>query len=185
MLDLRYAGALDRKISRIVTHPDYDENYYDVALLHLESPLSLSYKVQPICLPCESQPDPASLARASVTSQGWGKDNEGEVGGALTQIDVTVRSKAECDYKYNNTKSVQSRLRVRKFLPDLVSSSLFCADNNLNQRIGVCHGDSGGPSIIRSVIIMSVWGFFGLKLGQSEICNDLGNLENFLGAQRN
>ena len=91
-------------------HPDYDENYYDVALLHLESPLSLSDRVQPICLPCESQPDPASLVRHSITSQGWGTDNAGEVGGALTQIDVTVRSKAECDYKYNNTKSVQSRL---------------------------------------------------------------------------
>ena len=94
---------------------------------------------------------------APLCSQGWGTDNAGEVGGALTQIDVTVRSKAECDYKYNNTKSVQSRLRVRQFLPDLVSSSLFCADNNLNQRIGVCHGDSGGPSIIRYTALSETW----------------------------
>ena len=150
VLNLKYAeDAVNRKIARALRHPDYSGTYWDVALLYLDEPLPISNSIQPISLPLQSQPDPGSLTRVGITSQGWGYNEDGKLGEGLEKIEVSVRSKSECDFMYSNNLSRLDKLRVRKFLPDLVSSSLFCADNNLDQRIGTCNGDSGGPSVIR------------------------------------
>ena len=81
--------------------------------------------------------------------QGWGKNEDEEIGVTLTQIDVNIRSNEECNYFYNNTVRRSDALRVRLFLPDLVNDSMFCASSNLGDRVGTCHGDSGGPSFVR------------------------------------
>ena len=148
VLDVRFAGAVDKKISQAIQHPQYDDRYFDVGVLVLESPLTFSDKIAPICLPCESQPDPGSLTKQGITSQGWGRDEYGKLSESLDEIDVTVRSKSECDYKYNSTTGT-FKWRVSFRLPELISSTLFCADNNNDHRIGVCAGDSGGPNFVR------------------------------------
>ena len=85
-----------------------------------------------------------------VTVQGWGTNNDGENGKLLTQIDVSIRSKQECNEKYNVTGGRQHQARVKAFLPDLLPDTMFCADSNLDSsRVGVCDGDSGGPAIYR------------------------------------
>ena len=149
MLNLKYYGAVVRGVEKVLRHPDYSGTYWDVALLYLDEPLPISNSIQPISLPLQSQPDPGSLTRVGITSQGWGYNEDGKLGEGLEKIDVNVRSKSECDFMYSNNLSRLDKLRVRRFLPDLVSSSLFCADNNLDRRIGTCNGDSGGPSVIR------------------------------------
>ena len=52
-------------------------------------------------------------------------------------------------------------------------SSQFCADNNIDQDVKTCHGDSGGPSIVRKfvdgaeqfVLIGVVSGGLGIRCG--------------------
>ena len=41
------------------------------------------------------------------------------------------------------------RENVDKWMPQLTTDVLFCADANLNAKSGVCHGFSGGPAIKR------------------------------------
>ena len=67
----------------------------------------------------------------SVSVQGWGKSNDDKAGTVLTQIDVAIRSREECNYVYNNTdRNIKRGLEL--FLPELVTESMFCADSTLN-----------------------------------------------------
>ena len=69
--------------------------------------------------------------RTGVTVQGWGNSKTEEAGNTLTQIDVVIRSREECNYVYNNTdRKVKRGLEL--FLPELVTESMFCADSTLN-----------------------------------------------------
>ena len=153
MSDLRFSGSTDLEISRTLEHPDYklEQNYYDVALIFLKTCLTFSSFIRPICLPSESLPTPASYDYDSVSTQGWGETNESDGGQSLTQIDVTVRPREECNYKYQNIKNGTARFLAIEFaLPKLFNdTSLFCADHTINVNTGTCHGDSGGPSFRR------------------------------------
>ena len=80
--------------------------------------------------------------------QGWGRDKSGQSGKLLTQIDVSIRSKEECNDKYRAAGGLD-QARIKPALPDLLIDSMFCADNNLNGNTSVCNGDSGGPAIYR------------------------------------
>ena len=106
--------------------------------------------ISSICLPSKVLSSPKSNVGLGITVQGWGVDNNGESGKLLTQIDVSIRSKEECNDKFSSTVSRQDQLRVQAFIPDLLIDSMFCADNNLDDNlVGVCNGDSGGPAIYR------------------------------------
>ena len=91
-----------------------------------------------------------SKVNDGVTIQGWGTNNDGESGKLLTQIDVSIRSKHECNDKLNATRGRINQARIKTFIPDLLPDSMFCADSNLDgNQVGVCDGDSGGPAIER------------------------------------
>ena len=153
VLDLRFAGAEERRIADTKVHPDYESPavYFDVALIILDKPLEFSSRISSICLPSSSD-EFQSLTGLGVTVQGWGTNEEGETGVTLTQIDVSIRSNDECNYFYKNTVRRSDALRVQIFLPELINDSMFCANSNVGDKIGTCHGDSGGPSFVRSVL---------------------------------
>ena len=109
----------------------------------------------PLCLPDTMQHSPSNLKGKGVSVQGWGKNKDsknGIVGQALTQIDVVVKSQRYCNYQFKNPNNVVSRmdpLRIRAYLPELITDNMFCAESPLNRdKVGVCSGDSGGPTII-------------------------------------
>ena len=116
-------------------------------------PLSFSADISSICLPTSVLASPASKVGLGITVQGWGKDQrgpEGEAGKLLTQIDVSIRSQLECNEKYNKTVTIIDERRIQAFIPELMISSMFCADSNLDSsQVGICNGDSGGPAIFR------------------------------------
>ena len=100
--------------------------------------------IQPICLPEVGHDQlPESFVGDSISVVGWGCDNDDQAGKQLNPIDVTIRSDIECDTKYNNTGTNRQKLQVKAELPKLIVQSQFCADNNIQQDIGTCNGDSG------------------------------------------
>ena len=44
---------------------------------------------------------------------------------------------------------------IDKWIPNLTTDVLFCADANLNDKTGVCRGDSGGPAVQRFVRLLA------------------------------
>ncbi len=140
-------GAIEVSLKRISIHPDYNwpRMYYDVGLALLNESLPLSGSISTLCLP-DSPYDVTTMDNYGVTVQGWGLTNFGEAGQNLTEIEITVRSKAECNHNY---QSVANYTRNRR-IPHLMTEAVFCANNNLNDDVGTCYGDSGGPVIRRN-----------------------------------
>ena len=153
--DLQELGGQTKSISKVDFHSKWRARgehviYFDVALIYLETKLTFSPTVQPICLPTQTNPVlPESMVGDAVTTVGWGRDNKDDFGKNITAVDVTIRASDECNYKYNNTNRRRDRLAVKVQLPSLLIRSQYCADNNINEDVGTCHGDSGGPSFIR------------------------------------
>ena len=100
------------------------------------------------------------MNRYTATVQGWGEDNDGNVGIDLTQVDLTIRKRSICNKKYQNI----SPARIRYWFPNLTISSMFCAETNIQSNAGTCYGDSGGPTIIkyRKQMIMIYFDLFSL-----------------------
>ena len=142
-IDSRYSQ--DRRIEEYKKHPKYEYPiyYFDLALVFLEEDLILSSKISAISLPQTTMTHPG--AGASMSIQGWGKDEEGISGKRVSVANVGIRSKAECDYKLSNAGSYQSRVDI--LMPQLSKDILFCADASINTQIGTCTGDSGGPVV--------------------------------------
>ena len=153
--DLRFTGSTDIEIRETIMHPYYNppESYYDIALVYLKTCLTFSYDgIQPICLPSESLPNPDELGKfgTTVTTQGFGLNSDFTSGQSITEIGVTVRPKEECNSKYQSVKGVAIRLGIERGLPNYFNeSAIFCADHTTNENIGICKGDSGGPSFRR------------------------------------
>ena len=147
VLNLKYPGSVERRVRRTIEHPKYSGPtvYFDVALVILDTAVTFNEKIQPICLPRESSESPESMTRYTVTIQGWGSDDQGRSGEELTQVDLTVRPMEYCNKQYQEI----SFSKVSIFIPELLISSQFCADSNLNEDAGTCYGDSGGPAMIR------------------------------------
>ena len=153
--DLRFVGSTDIEIRDTLVHPDYNppESYYDIALVYLKTCLTFSYdRIQPICLPTESLPNPDNLGKfgTKVTTQGWGPNGVNKVGESITEIGVTIRPKEECNSKYQSVRGLAKKLGIERGLPNFFNEPvIFCADHTTDENIGTCKGDSGGPSFRR------------------------------------
>ena len=58
-------------------------------------------------------------------------------------IHLFSRSNEICNIYYGKLPSDIITL----LMPDLLLPVMFCSDGNVNNAIGTCHGDSGGPLI--------------------------------------
>ena len=56
---------------------------------------------------------------------------------------VPFRSNEICNIYYGRLPADTISL----LMPDLLPPLMFCTDGNVNNAIGTCHGDSGGPLI--------------------------------------
>jgi secreted trypsin-like serine protease len=141
-------------IRKAVFHENFQKTgkkhlYYDIALFFLQEPFLFDYATQPICLPTSAYPRlPDSKVGDALTTVGWGRDDDDQVGGGLKAIDVTIRSNDECNDKYKSTGR-RDKIRIRRQLPEFFLPHQICADNNIRRDVGTCNGDSGGPSFIR------------------------------------
>ena len=145
--------AEQRQILEVNRHPDYDSNretyYFDLAIITIEKEFEFNSKISPICLPKMPSPHPGS--DIGTTVQGWGPDKGRGKLVQVSEVTVIIRSKAECDDRIDRLGESSSSVKhnIDRRIPQLTTDALFCADANLNNKTGVCYGDSGGPAIKR------------------------------------
>ncbi|XP_047463409.1 enteropeptidase [Mugil cephalus] len=119
-----------RRVDRVVFHHRYDRRTKeaDVAMMHLQQPISFSRWVYPLCLPPEGQD--VSVGTKCLIA-GWGRDTEGNLPSILQEAQVPVVGAVQC----------------QSWLPEYsLTSSMLCAGYP-EGGVDTCQGDSGGPLI--------------------------------------
>ncbi|XP_022068557.2 suppressor of tumorigenicity 14 protein homolog [Acanthochromis polyacanthus] len=117
-----------RNIKRIIAHRDYNTVTYDndIALMELDTDVTLNQNIFPICLPSASYQFPAGQ-EAWIT--GWGVTREGGVPATILQkAMVRVINSTVC----------------KSLMNDPVTNNMMCA-GVLKGGTDACQGDSGGP----------------------------------------
>ncbi|XP_043356891.1 suppressor of tumorigenicity 14 protein isoform X3 [Dermochelys coriacea] len=120
----------ERSIKRIITNSQFNDfTYdYDIAVLELQSPVTFTTTVRPICLPDATHDFPAGK---EIWVTGWGATLEGGVGATILQkAAIRVINQTMC-----NT-----------LLTDQITSRMMCG-GVLTGGIDACQGDSGGPLV--------------------------------------
>ncbi|XP_040906700.1 transmembrane protease serine 2 [Toxotes jaculatrix] len=121
-------------VRKIINHEKYDPetNDNDVALLRLDTPLTFTSLVRPVCLP-NADVDLSAGRQAWIT--GWGAlRSSGPSPDKLNQAQVTIYSRETC-----NSPQV---------LNGQVTQTMICA-GRLQGGVDTCQGDSGGPLVVK------------------------------------
>ncbi|TRY87416.1 hypothetical protein DNTS_013896 [Danionella cerebrum] len=121
--------STERHVKRIIPHPKYNHSNYDndIALMELDSPVTLSKKIWPVCLPEATHDFPTGK---SVWITGWGKlrAESDALPSVLQKAEVRIINSAVC-----NT-----------LLAHGITPRMICA-GVLTGGVDACQGDSGGP----------------------------------------
>ncbi|XP_029028996.1 transmembrane protease serine 2 isoform X1 [Betta splendens] len=123
-----------KKVKSIIKHEGFSQinNDNDFALLKLETPLTFTGTVRPVCLPI-------SGVNLSLEHQGWitgwgALRSSGSSPDILNQAQVTIYNRETC-----NRPDV---------LSGQVTETMICA-GNLQGGVDTCQGDSGGPMVVQ------------------------------------
>ncbi|TSL04261.1 Suppressor of tumorigenicity 14 protein [Bagarius yarrelli] len=122
------ANTVQKQVKQIICHPEYNplSNNDDIALMELDSPVTLSQYIWPICLPSATQVLPVGQ---SVWITGWGKiREEGQLASTLQEAQVRIINETVC----------------RQLIEDEITPKMICA-GILTGGVDACQGDSGGP----------------------------------------
>ncbi|RMC06178.1 hypothetical protein DUI87_15608 [Hirundo rustica rustica] len=136
-----YAGILNQdemlfrsgyRVQQIISHPYYDTDSKDndVALMKLETPLSFTETVRPVCLP---NPGMMFQPNQQCWISGWGAEYQGgKTSNNLNFVAVPLIERSRCNavYIYNG----------------MILPTMICA-GDLAGGIDSCQGDSGGPLV--------------------------------------
>uniref|UniRef100_A0A8D0BPR4 Prothrombin n=1 Tax=Salvator merianae TaxID=96440 RepID=A0A8D0BPR4_SALMN len=132
------------KLDKIIIHPKYNwkENLdRDIALLRLESEVSFTDYIRPVCLPTKDVVKSLLLSGYKGRVTGWGNLYETWSGGSalpneLQQINLPIVAVDTCK------KSTKIK----------VTDNMFCAGYSPeeSQRGDACEGDSGGPFVMKN-----------------------------------
>ncbi|GBP33119.1 Phenoloxidase-activating factor 2 [Eumeta japonica] len=128
----------DRNVKNITVNKEFDKNtlFFDVALLFLESPMTMAPNVGVVCLPSQSD---YSSARSNCIGSGWGKDKFGKRGKYRTRMkkfNLTLIDHNKCQEQLQQT-------RLGLFFE--LHPTFTCADDS-SAKDG-CQGDGGSPLV--------------------------------------
>ncbi|XP_071514799.1 chymotrypsin-like elastase family member 2A [Panulirus ornatus] len=122
-------GGYNVYASAYAIHWNYGFPAYDIALIHLQQPLTLSRTVMPVCLPPSSWVKD-DFVNEVITVSGWGRTEEGTAPRNLRDIETKGVSLSTCRSVYGQG----------------LSDTVLCTDGTKLRK--VCYGDSGGPAMI-------------------------------------
>eukprot|EP00092_Neocalanus_flemingeri_P004565 GFUD01004916.1.p1 GENE.GFUD01004916.1~~GFUD01004916.1.p1 ORF type:complete len:830 (+),score=142.34 GFUD01004916.1:13-2502(+) len=145
--EIRIRKSLMHPNFRTTRDRDKQSLYFDVGVIIMRAEVNIEDGFIPICLPKTTIMNSSSLINQALTIIGYGVNDQRTVGKDLLIDTVSVRENAYCDNAHKNAG--QEKERVKAALPDLFIDSLFCADQDLNRKIGPCNGDSGSPAFQR------------------------------------
>uniref|UniRef100_A0A3Q4M9B9 ST14 transmembrane serine protease matriptase a n=1 Tax=Neolamprologus brichardi TaxID=32507 RepID=A0A3Q4M9B9_NEOBR len=117
-----------RNLKQVIPHPNYNQFTFDtdIALMELDSPVTYSDYIKPICLPAPQHEFPPGQ---DVWITGWGATREGGSAAIVLQkASVRIINQAVCD----------------DLMGGQITSRMFCA-GVLTGGVDACQGDSGGP----------------------------------------
>jgi len=160
--------VLDRGVGKVYIHPDYQgritEN--DIALIRLNTSVTFSSTVNPICLPREQ----VNLTGLPAWSTGWGTSSLG--GGVqkniLQEIVQTVLSGQECE-------DIYQQLGHSLSLPE---GGFLCTLDSEEDRSN-CYGDGGGPVAVQredrkwELVGIQSWGVGCGRSGQPNVATSV------------
>ena len=126
---------------------DHQSLYFDIGLIIMQSKVNGKEGFIPICLPNIPIKNPSSLTNQALTIIGYGLNDKDQVGTDLLTETVTVRENEYCNKAHLNAGQDQERIKAA--LPELFINSLFCAEQDLDRKVGPCNGDSGSPAFQR------------------------------------
>ncbi|XP_040033543.2 ST14 transmembrane serine protease matriptase a [Gasterosteus aculeatus] len=121
-------NVVKRNLKQVIAHPNYNAYTYDndIALMELDSPVTYSDYIRPICLPSPQHDFPAG---STVWITGWGATREGGFAAKVLQkAEVRIINHSVC----NDLMKAQ------------LTSRMLCA-GVLTGGVDACQGDSGGP----------------------------------------
>uniref|UniRef100_A0A8C4DVY1 ST14 transmembrane serine protease matriptase a n=1 Tax=Dicentrarchus labrax TaxID=13489 RepID=A0A8C4DVY1_DICLA len=121
-------SVVKRNLKQIIPHPNYNAYTFDndIALMELDSPVTYSDYIRPICLPSPQHDFPVGN---TVLITGWGATREGGFAAKVLQkAQVRIINHGIC----NNLMNGQ------------LTSRMLCA-GVLSGGVDACQGDSGGP----------------------------------------
>ncbi|KAF5298244.1 hypothetical protein FQR65_LT09755 [Abscondita terminalis] len=117
------------KIKEEIPHPYYSKKTgnNDIGLLRLESDVTFTDYVRPICLPPTNLPNPT--VNTPMTVAGWGATENSRSSDIKLKVDIPLLKNDECNKL------------LKDFKP--ITSNQLCAGGQ--QGKDSCQGDSGGP----------------------------------------
>ncbi|KAK5905067.1 hypothetical protein CesoFtcFv8_006572 [Champsocephalus esox] len=122
------SSVVKKNLKQIIPHPNYNEYTFDndIALMELDSPVTFSDYIQPICLPSSTHNFPTGN---TVWITGWGATREGGSAATILQkAQVRIINHSVCN----------------DLMAGEITSRMFCA-GVLTGGVDACQGDSGGP----------------------------------------
>lgn len=127
----------DARVKKVVVHPDYYSGalYNDVALLFLDSSITLADNIDVICLPRED----VNFDHSRCFASGWGKDvfgKEGKYQVILKKVELPIVPHKKCEESLRQT-------RLGPYF--VLHQSFVCAGGEPNK--DTCKGDGGSPLV--------------------------------------
>ncbi|KAF6126609.1 serine protease 8 [Phyllostomus discolor] len=137
-LDSYTPSAEVRTVAQIISHTSYrhEGSQGDIALLRLNSPITFSRYIRPICLPAANASFPNGL---QCTVTGWGHVAPSvslQAPRQLQQLEVPLISRETCNCLYN--------IDAKPNEPHSIQQDMVCA-GYVEGGKDACQGDSGGP----------------------------------------
>lgn len=122
------------KVKKLFAHEGFSYGHLrnDIALLELESPVTLSDKVNTVCLPIQ---DSRITDGHKCYITGWGRTvGGGDAADTLQQAMLPVQNPQKC-------------ATVNRPLAPVDEKSMICGGSGVADQAGGCQGDSGGPYV--------------------------------------
>ncbi|XP_020504838.2 ST14 transmembrane serine protease matriptase a [Labrus bergylta] len=120
--------VVKRNLKQVIYHPNYNAYTFDndIALMELDSPVTYSDYIRPICLPAPQHDFPTG---STVWITGWGATREGGFAAKVLQkAQVRTINPSVCN----------------DLMDGQITSRMMCA-GVLSGGVDACQGDSGGP----------------------------------------